>query len=59
MALVFRLARQLRDAWATWPSRVAALIAADLGVSTAAVQASLESHVRAHLDELGDVRLDL
>ena len=28
--LVFRLARQERDVWVTWPSRVAALMAADL-----------------------------
>ena len=28
--LVFRLALQERDAWVTWPSRIAALIAADL-----------------------------
>ncbi len=30
VALVFRLARQERDAWVTWPARVAALMAADL-----------------------------
>ena len=30
-ALVFRLARQERDAWAGWPARVAAMMAADLG----------------------------
>ena len=29
-ALVFRLAHQERDTWVTWPSRVAALMAADL-----------------------------
>ncbi|PRY19760.1 hypothetical protein CLV78_1183 [Aliiruegeria haliotis] len=29
-ALVFRLARQERDAWVTWPARVAALIAAQV-----------------------------
>ena len=29
-ALVFRLARQERDTWVTWPSRVAALMAAEL-----------------------------
>jgi hypothetical protein len=28
--LVFRLAREERDAWVTWPARVAALMAADL-----------------------------
>jgi len=29
-ALVFRLARQERDTWVTWPSRVAALMAAEI-----------------------------
>ncbi|MGM0583232.1 MAG: hypothetical protein ACQEUZ_01070 [Pseudomonadota bacterium] len=51
-ALVFRLAREERDAWVTWPARAAALMAADLEVETAAMQKVLEAHVRAHLDEL-------
>lgn len=54
-ALVFRLARQERDAWLTWPARVAALLAADLGVQPAALQTALETHVRAHLTDLADV----
>jgi hypothetical protein len=58
-ALVFRLAREERDAWVTWPARVAALMAAKLGTETAAMQQVLETHVRAHLDELAEVRLDL
>jgi hypothetical protein len=57
-ALVFRLAREERDAWVTWPSRVAALMAAELGVVTGAMQRALETHVRAHLDELAEVRPD-
>ena len=62
VALVFRLARQERDAWVTWPARVAALMAADLTaalsdsgettVGTGAMKQILESHVRAHLAEL-------
>jgi hypothetical protein len=35
IALVFRLARQERDAWAGWPARVAAMMAADLGIGAA------------------------
>src|SRR5512144_1778782 len=31
-ALVFRLARQERDAWAGWPARVAAMMGAELGI---------------------------
>ncbi len=57
-AHVFRLARQERDAWLTWPARVAALMAADLGAEPAAMQKALETHVRAHLDELAEVRPD-
>jgi len=32
VAQVFRLARDERDAWVNWPARVAAMIAAELGV---------------------------
>jgi hypothetical protein len=32
VAQVFRLARDERDAWVNWPARVAAVIAAELGV---------------------------
>ena len=55
-ALVFRLARQERDAWAGWPARVAALMAAELGLSAHVMQTVLESHVRQHLGELAEVR---
>ncbi|WP_337875302.1 elements of external origin [Elioraea sp.] len=57
-ALVFRLAREERDAWANWPARVAALMAAELGVEAHAVQKLLETHVRVHLAELAEVRPD-
>ncbi len=58
LSLVFRLAREVRDAWGNWPARAAALMAADLGVEPAAMQKVLEKHVRAHLDELAEVRPD-
>jgi hypothetical protein len=58
-ALVFRLARETRDAWVNWPARAAALIAAEVGLDPAAMQKVLEAHVRAHLDELAEARLDL
>ena len=58
-ALVFRLARETRDAWVNWPARAAALIAAELGLDPAAMQKVLEAHVRAHLDELSEGRIDL
>ena len=58
-ALVFRLAREERDAWVTWPARAAALMASELGVAPAAMQRVLTSHVRSQLDDLAEVRPDL
>jgi hypothetical protein len=70
LALVFRLAREERDTWVNWPARAAALMAAELSASCsdttgqqitvepAAMQKVLEKHVRAHLDELAEVRPD-
>jgi hypothetical protein len=55
VALVFRLARQERDVWLGWPARVAALMAAELGVGAHALQTVLEGHVREHLGQLGDM----
>ncbi len=57
-ALVFRLAREERDSWLTWPARVAALIAAELGVEAHAVQKLIETHVRGHLAELAEIRAE-
>ncbi len=56
-AMVFKLAREERDAWVTWPARVAALMAAELGTDVGATQRVLESHVRAHLEELAELRV--
>lgn len=55
-ALVFRLAREERDTWVNWPARIAALMAAELGVEAHPMQKALETHVRAHLAELAEVR---
>jgi hypothetical protein len=64
---VFRLAREERDAWVNWPARVAALMAADLGLASKLgeamrggsrrrqMQKVLEAHVRAQLDSLAEV----
>ncbi len=57
-ALMFRLARQERDAWAGWPARVAAMMAADLGIGAHAMQTVLETHVRQHLGELAELRTE-
>ena len=70
-ALVFRLARQERDTWVTWPSRVAALMAAEVAaeverrtgtpviIETAILQRVLEAHVRQHPDALANLRVRL
>jgi hypothetical protein len=65
--LMFRLAREERDAWVTWPARVAALMASELSpalggeitVEAALMQKVLEAHVRAQLDSLADIRSGL
>ncbi|WP_210880366.1 hypothetical protein [Roseovarius autotrophicus] len=65
--LMFRLAREERDAWVTWPARVAALMASELAaalgeeitVEAALMQKVLEAHVRAQLDSLADIRSGL
>jgi hypothetical protein len=57
-ALVFRLAREERDAWLNWPARVAALMAAELGLEAHPMQKALEAQVRAQLSELADVQPD-
>ena len=56
LALVFKLARQERDAWVTWPARVAGQMAAEAGIDPHIMQTLLEAHVRAHLAELADLR---
>lgn len=67
VGLVFRLAREERDAWVTWPARAAALMASELGVmiadhgalEPAMMQKVLEAHVRAQLESLAEARIDL
>jgi hypothetical protein len=65
--LMFRLAREERDGWVTWPARVAALMASELAATlggdirleAAVMQKVLEAHVRAQLDSLADIRSGL
>ena len=62
--VMFRLARDERDAWVTWPARVAALMASELTaalgdaceVEAALMQKVLKAHVRAQLDSLAEIR---
>ena len=69
--LVFRLARQERDVWVTWPTRVAALMAAQISaelgqasgtsitIEPAILQRVLEAHVREQLTALADLKVSL
>lgn len=59
VSTVFSLARRERDAWVQWPARIAALMAAELRVDAHLMETILEQHVRRHLTELSDVRVEL
>ena len=56
IAQVFKLARSERDAWLNWPARIAAPLAARLGVDAHALHVALDTAVREHLLELGELR---
>ena len=70
-ALVFRLARQERDIWVTWPARVAALMAEQVAAKVekqsgkpvkneaAGLQRVLEVLVREQLKALADLRVSV
>lgn len=58
-AYVFDLARRERDAWMNWPPRVAANMAAELSVDPHLLEQVLERHLRAHLAELAEVKVEL
>ncbi len=56
IAHVFQLARAERDAWLGWPSRISAQMAAELEVDQHRLYVALETYVRQHLKELGEVK---
>lgn len=58
-ALVFDLARRERDAWQNWPPRVAAAMAAELGVDAHTMEQVLERHLRKQLAELAEIEIEL
>ncbi|WP_347268142.1 elements of external origin [Paracoccus sp. (in: a-proteobacteria)] len=57
--LVFDLARRERDAWQGWPARVAANMAADLGIDAHQMEQVLDKYLRKHLAELAEVKIEL
>ena len=54
---IFKLSRADRDSWVNWPSRVAPLLAAELGVPLITLALALEREVRTHLFERADPKL--
>jgi hypothetical protein len=58
-AMIFELARRERDAWQNWPPRVAANMAAELGVDAHKMELALDKFIRIQLAELAEIKLDL
>jgi hypothetical protein len=56
VAHVFKLARIERDAWLNWPARISGQMASALGVDAHRMHVALETAVREHLMELGELR---
>jgi hypothetical protein len=51
-ALFFEMGKRTRESWEQWPSRVAAMIAAELGVEPHPVEQVLTKHVKEHLRKI-------
>lgn len=58
-SLVFDLARRERDAWIGWAPRVAANMAAELGIDPHQMEVVLDKYLREHLAELAEVKVEL
>lgn len=58
-ALVFDLARRERDAWLSWPARVAPNMAAELGIDPHELETVLVRHLHEHLGEMAEVGVEL
>lgn len=54
----FKLARQARDAWMTWPTRIGPLLAADLGVEVSGLVEALNRYVQEQLERIGEKEPD-
>jgi len=59
LLLVHRLAKEERDAILAWPARVAAEMAAELGVDAHRLQTMMDTRLRQHLAERHDVRVSV
>ena len=59
LLLVHRLAKEERDAILAWPARVAAEMAAELGVDVHHLQTMMDTRLRQHLAARHDVRVSV
>ena len=59
LMLVHRLAKEERDAILAWPARIAAELAAELGVDAHRLQTLMDARLRQHLAERNDVRVSV
>jgi hypothetical protein len=59
LLLVHRLAKEERDAILAWPARVAAEMAAELGVDAHRLQTMMDTRLREHLAARNDVRVQV
>ena len=59
LLLVHRLAKEERDAILAWPARVAAEMAAELGVDAHRLQTMMDARLREHLAARHDVRVSV
>ena len=59
LLLVHRLAKEERDAILAWPARVAAEMAAELGVDVHRLQTMMDTRLRQHLAGRHDVRVQV
>lgn len=57
--MIFELARRERDAWQNWPPRVAANMAAELGIDAHKMELALDKFIRIQLAELAEIKLEL
>jgi hypothetical protein len=51
-ALYFEMGKRTREMWEQWPSRVAAMLAAELGANAHTVEQALTKHVKEHLRQI-------
>lgn len=57
-AMVYELFRQERNEWLVWPTRVAAIMAAELRVEPHAMQTVLDRHIKKQLAAMAQANID-